>query len=147
MNLAEIKPLAAHFMEPLKAPLAAVSGGMAVIVGVAGGVPLSAWVIFAITVLLIVVMRTVLFFEFRVHERKEQRLYEAILATSNSFDNVTGVLSNNVKDLSRRVEDLEADDDKMAAQVDEHERRLKRIEESPLVLRMNLGLPVPPKKT
>lgn len=145
MNYPEIKVAVIHFMEPLKAPLAAIGGGVGSLVAM-DAAPESIWVPVIQVVVVMLMLRTILFFEFRVHEKKEQRLYEAILATSTSFDNVAGTLRKDIRDLSSRVEDLEADDDKTVKQVEDHEARLKALEQTPMVARMLIRPPPSPDK-
>jgi hypothetical protein len=143
VNYPDLKVAALHFFEPLKAPVAAIGGGVGSLVAL-DAAPSNIWIPVIQIVVVMLMLRTILFFEFRVHERKEQRLYEAILATSTSFDNVAGSLRRDLKELSGRVEDLEADDDKTAKQVEEHESRIKALEQTPLVARMLVRPPPSP---
>lgn len=140
MTYFEFRADVSHFLSPLKAPLAAIGGGVGSLVAL-DAAPNGIWVPAIQVVVVMLMLRTILFFEFRVHERKEQRLYEAILATSTSFDSVSGGLARDLKDVARRVEDLEADDDKLVSQVNDHESRLKALEQTPLVARMMIRPP------
>lgn len=135
MNIHNLKEPIIHFVTPLKTPVIALSGGL---VGLEINDLLSTGTIIAACIILgtILILRSVLYFEFREHEKKEQRLYEAIIITSGSFDNVVTALRRDVYDLTTSLSTMKSDIGKHGATLADHEKRLNLIQSSPLISRV-----------
>jgi hypothetical protein len=150
-----VKTLLAHFFQPLKSIFMAVGGGVATLemTDQLSGAMAARVIEF---VALALVVRTILFFEFRVHERKEQnlltlvteqgerrekRLEEMVGATGKSFDYVAGTLREEVNALKKLVEALTTTVATLAKSHEEDHGVLRAIQQSPLVQRIIAGTP------
>ena len=123
-----------HFFTPLKAPLAAIGGGGLALLGL-DWVPPGMWLAIAASVVVLLAARTVLLFEFREHERKEEKLLAAIVTTGDSFDVVAAALRGGIADATKSVAEMRGVVNEHTVSILDHDRRIARIEESPLVTR------------
>lgn len=120
-----------HFMAPIKTPLAGITGGVGAMEFLGQSPP---WLISVGVQLAIVliVLRAVVFFEFRVHEAKEERLLLALDTTGSAFSDMRESVEAAVRAIKQEVRGMRDDIDTLKVKVDAQGRRILAIEESPL---------------
>jgi hypothetical protein len=132
-----------HYFEPLKLPTFASALW-------AGGLELSGHlnsttVFITLGVLfLIVAIRTVLFFEFKVHEGKERKLIDTLLLDGAGWEATLSDIRHDIKHTSEEVGLLFGRIGALSRQLDGHEMRLRHIESSPLITRILQREATPP---
>lgn len=138
MNLHDAREAFGHWAHPMAAPLAAIGAGAAAADSTGIFLPVNVWVEVLQILVLVVVFRTILFFEFRVHERKEQRLYEGIVKSGESFDDVWRQVKARITELEKWKAEAADELDDHTTQLADLQSRTKRLEDHPILRRVGV---------
>ncbi len=135
MNLVEVKAHAVHWATPLVKPLAAIIGGAGAADALQLQLPVNIWVEAVQLVVAVVVLRTIIFFEFMVHERRERKLYDGVVKTGDSFDRIWEGIERRLKAVEKwRAEASETLEDH-GAQLASHARQIRELQSHPVLRR------------
>ena len=138
MNLHDAREAFGHWAHPMAAPLAAIGAGAAAADSTGLLLPVNVWVEVLQVLVLVVVFRTVLFFEFRVHERKERMLYEGIVKSGESFDEVWRQVKARTTALEQWKAEAHDTLTEHTAKLSELQSRTKRLEDHPILRRVGV---------
>ena len=127
----EVKPMVLHFLAPLKLPVTIIAASTtgAEMMELA---PPGAWIGAAAILGILLVVRSIIFVEFREHERKEKKLLDSLLVVSDSFDAVTKDMRKEIKDVRDITKANEHDIANIKTEMRGSDHRLRAIETSPL---------------
>jgi hypothetical protein len=120
-----------HWLTPIKPALGAIGGVLGALLATESMTTLLWWIFGGFSALLII-LRTVVLFEFREHERRETKLLTALNTTSDSFDTVARILRDELKGLRTDLTAINAALGDLKSAVENHNRRLAAIEDSPV---------------
>lgn len=136
MTSHEVREAFAHWMHPMAAPVAALMAGGAAAESSGLLFPVNVWVEVLQVLVLVVVVRTIMFFEFRTHETKERRLYEGVVMSGKSFDQAWEQVKARTEALERWKGEAEDQLSDHKVQLSDLQLRTRRLEDHPIMRRM-----------